>query len=244
MREWRSRLGTYPIRWSRRAHTGAARPAQVRNNGVRAVWQSGLLRDDDALLFLDGDIVLNDDALEGHRSRMRAGIDLVYTFRTHLTEAQTAAFDAEQYAAKGPLDTFGVLHDPDLVRYGRRNRRHRRLQWVPWQATHRPNLIGCHHAIRAREFFRVNGYDEAYFGFASEDDDLSRRLNRLRPQLSTANAVMEIMAYHLWHPSRDTPDRKKEAAYLRFKRDDQPVFARFGLISPAPQPEVEVTELE
>src|SRR5262249_6815500 len=109
---------------------------------------------------------------------------------------------------------------------------------------HKPKILGGHHAVSVRCLRAVNGYDEQYTGYGYDDDDLSRRLHALSPPPRTAIAVSEILALHLWHPSR-APARPTDApGYARFSSPGLPIEAEHGWRNPIPQPEPHVRVIE
>jgi len=240
---WAPRLESCPVRWVRRPHQGLARPGQARNNAVRILLQTDLIAPSDLLVFLDGDIVLGDDVLAGHFRRAQAGAQNILAYRIELDEPTTRGFDAEAYWRRQASLEPTRSQVAALRRRDRRYRRHLALSRLHLARlglvkAHKPKVISCHHGVLARLFRAVNGYDEVYQDYGREDDDLARRLNSLHPR--TAILVAEAVAFHLWHPTRDTPDRRGAAAYQRFKRRDLPVHAEFGLDNPLDQDPVRV----
>ncbi|MCH7790870.1 MAG: glycosyltransferase [Planctomycetes bacterium] len=230
---------------ARRAHTGIARLNQVRNNGLRALEATTTLADHDLIVLLDGDTMLAEDALERHASASAGGAELIIPFRVNLSEATTAGL------GDGPI-TPAQLHQlittSDGAALRRRQRRYerqllqRRLlpEWTRAVKPHKPKVLGGHHGVSVRVLRAVNGYDELYTGYGYDDDDLTRRIYRLRPRVRVAVVVRECLSMHLWHPSR-APRRPTDApGYARFSLKDLPTAARFGWSTPSDQPPVEV----
>lgn len=238
-----------------RAHTGEARLNQVRNNGLRALEGLGALPDDDLIVTLDGDTMLAPDAIGRHLALVgaRGGAEVIIPYRVNLAEDVTARLSLED-ALGGRIDIAGLVTGADRAALRARARRYRRQLLLKRVApglvkAHKPKVLGGHHAVRAGALRRVNGYDEQYVGFGFDDDDLTKRLHRLRPRV--AIAVEEILAAHLWHaPSaasgwssqvssgRARPEDAPGAA--RFARRDLPTRAERGWDSPAEQPNVRV----
>lgn len=235
-----------------RPHAGVAQLNQVRNNGLRALDSLGL-DDEDLVIVLDGDTMLAPDAVERHleltgrgKGGKRPEADLIVPFRVNLTEQRTAGVSLDDLV-EGRLDLEGLASEADRESLRARDRRYRRqlaLKRVPGLVkAHKPKVLGGHHAVRAGALRAVNGYDEGYTGYGFDDDDLARRLHQLRPRVRTVIAVEEILALHLWHPSR-APSRPEEApGAARFARHDLPVSAEKGWRSPAGQEEGRVVVL-
>jgi hypothetical protein len=221
-----------------REHQGRARPAQTRNNGVRALDRAVGLPDRDLIVGFDGDMVLEPKALEKHAALAAQGFEFVIPFRLCLDEAATARFGPVHFLEGGdvPRPT-----EPEMAALAARQARYelqlrRRAgplgRWLV--KPHKPKLISAHYAVTARCLRAVNGFDEEYQDYGYEDDDLGRRLHALPAR--TCIAVDRILAFHLWHPSR-APSRPTDApGYARFRRRGLPTFARFGWDNPTPQP--------
>ncbi len=218
-----------------RPHQGVARPNQVRNNGVRALHEDGVLGERDMLVFIDGDMLLAPDAVERYRALGESGIEFVIPYRINLDEGRTTQLSADSVLTRPPIDEVCVI-DPALES---RHARYVRQLWLRTRApfltkAHKPKIITAHVGVRADAFASVNGLDEQYTGYGFEDDDLARRLHARRPRPRTAIAVREILAAHLWHPSR-APARPTDApGHARF-RGPWSVRAERGLDSPMPQ---------
>lgn len=221
-----------------RPHQGEPRLNQVRNNGLRALLDSGA-HPSSFVVTIDGDMALSPDAVAAHRTLADSGADVVVAFRVNLSEAQTQAIKAEE-VLEGEGADWMQLEPGDLDDLARRERRYRRQlllrKTLPWLAkSHKPKLLGGHHGVRLSALLAVNGYDEEFIGYGYDDDDLARRLHLLGG-LSWSIAVSSIPAFHLWHPTR-APSRPTDApGYARFSRRDLPVRTERGISSPISQP--------
>ena len=232
------------VLWVSRPPMGRNGVCQARNNAVRALDAEGALRDDDQLVFIDGDIVLEPDAVAKHRAAREAGADVTLAFRVPLTEAETT-----RYLAGEPVE-------PDagriaaLKKRDARYRRHIAVAKLPLsslvQKPLKPKVIGCHHGVSVGTYRRVNGYDEMYTFRSSEDDDLSLRLNRLRPRPRFVSAVASIRALHLWHPETQPEHKHADGGFRRLMevmaRGDS--RAERGLERPLDQPEPSVVRIK
>jgi hypothetical protein len=109
--------------------------------------------------------------------------------------------------------------------------------------SHKPKLLGGHHAITVARLREINGYDEEYVGYGFDDDDVSRRLYALRPMPRIAIAADRIIAFHLWHPSR-APARPTDApGYARFRSPLRTPVALRGWRTPMSQPTPRVIQV-
>ena len=223
------------LRLVMRSHAGEPRLNQVRNNGVRALLESGA-PERDLVVVIDGDMVLATDAIARHRRLAAEGADVVVPFRINLSEERTRGVGADALL-RGP-DAWPqslVLTPEDERTLANRDRRYRRQLFTRRIAPfltkpHKPKLLGGHHAVRLGALIAVNGYDERFVGYGYDDDDLARRLHGIGG-LRWRVAVAEIPAFHLWHPTR-APARPTDApGYARFAGVAAPVRCERGLVS-------------
>ncbi len=135
-----------PITLVQRSHHGVARPSQVRNNGVRALLESGDVAPDAHLLFLDGDCVARHDHVSRHLKLAGQG-DLVVGYVVFLTPEQTEAFDEN---ALGPGRTPVEVDADQLAALDKRERRYRRQKFIRGLGLgkrHKPKLASGHMSV-------------------------------------------------------------------------------------------------
>jgi N-terminal domain of galactosyltransferase len=228
----------------RRAHTGQARVAQVRNNAVRALLAGRDLgcvpATGSRLILIDGDTCPSPRCVELH-ARLGGARGLVSTFRVNLSEAQTKAFDDEALRAGREPVTPTPEQLRELASRQRRYQRQRLLRRLGLGKAHKPRLIGGHASVPFDAYVSVNGVDEGYTGYGQEDDDFARRLHRAG--WPTVVAVNDIRVYHLYHPTRAPVDWHHAPGVERF-RAGGPVRCVLGLDNPSPQPDPVVEVIE
>jgi GT2 family glycosyltransferase len=205
--------------YTRRAHTGAARLNQVRNNALRAADAAGVLRDDDLVVILDGDTALAPGAIEAHEHSRAAGFGVVLPWRVNLTEAFTATLTPERVMTDPALflEPLAAAHDELHTRQSRLERQSRFRGYPLLSKPHKPKLLGGHHAVRVGLLREVDGFDERFVGYGYDDDDLARRLYRSRPRARIAVRVIDAPAFHCWHPTRATPRPTEASGYATFR---------------------------
>lgn len=227
-----------PLTLVHRPFQGASRSAQVRNNGVRALLHGGVA-DDARLVFLDGDCCPGPGTLGAHE-RLAGRAELVIGFRVDLTPEQTEALDEGALGRGEAPAPISPGQDALLRARARRYRRHAFLRRIGLIKPHKPKVLSANFSVTLDVFRRINGFDEEYFGYGGEDDDLGRRLYRAgaRPAIGITEAVV----YHLWHPTRAAADWENSPGIARFKQKT-PDRAVFGLDRPFDQPEPLITIL-
>lgn len=225
-----------------RRHTGKARCAQVRNNGVRALMASAPAPERSSrLIFLDADTVPGPRAVEQHErlGDMGGGPPrIVSTYRVNLTPEQTEAFDDQAFTISA--EPVALLPEQSRELEVRQARYRRQAMWrrLGLGKAHKPRLIGGHFSVPLEAYLAVNGVDEAYEGYGQEDDDFTRRLYRAGYQ--PVVCVQEILVYHLYHPTRAPAAWDSAPGVMRF-RQATPVRCELGLDRPAPQDEPRVS---
>lgn len=227
-----------PVLLVTRADTGEARPAQTRNNAVRAFRDRCGLRDDDRLVFFDGDCVSPGGVLAIHEQALRRR-ELSIGWRIELSPAQTARLaDGGAYAA-----FRDVADDPQRaeIRAVARTYRRRDLQRrLGLTKPHKPQVLGANFGVTASVFKAVNGLDETFTGWGMEDDDFGRRVYASggRPALRLHDCVV----LHQHHPTRSKGAWKDNKQAHRLDMAFS-AACEHGLDNPWPQPSPVVSEI-
>lgn len=227
-----------------RPHHGFAMLNQVRNNGLRALDAVFSLCDEDMVVVADGDMLLCADAVSRYQEHAKNERHLIIPFRVYLTEHQTGALDVDALVHDSDGVFRSLVPSPDSREYRALSAMQRKYLKQLWCREHRlamcikshkPKVIGGHHGVGVGALRRVNGYDEQYTRYGFDDDDLCRRLYMLRPRIRTAIAIIDIMALHLWHPTRAPEKATHAPGWDRFSRTDLPMFCEHGWTNPADQ---------
>ncbi len=239
-RVWAPLVGV-PIAWVRRKHHGIARLNQVRNNAARYVIDDlGLTRG--RLIQLDADMIATPTLVERHVEFGRTA-ELVYPHRVNLTREESESLDARRVLAGEQMPALSQDAAAELAQRQRRYRRHliyRRLGLAP---LHKPKLLGGNWSASIELWRAINGFDEHFQGWGFDDDEFARRAARAGARC--AIAVNDIIAYHLWHPTRQPSGRMSDNPnHPRFVRKDLPIAADRGLRNPIEQHPVSVMRFE
>ncbi|MHC4127671.1 MAG: galactosyltransferase-related protein [Planctomycetota bacterium] len=222
-----------------RPHQGMERLSQVRNNAVRALLGRGV-SPDARLIFLDGDCVPQPDMVARHLSLGRGG-DLVIAFRIDLTAEQTHAFDEAALLEGRPPISPTAAQLEQLARRHRRYRRQQLLRRLGLAKRHKPKPLGGHHSVSLAMCRAVNGFDEEYHTWGTEDDDFARRVYAAGG--TSVVAVRDIVVYHQHHPAR-APGPWHDRANAKLFRQRRPTRCAHGIEAPLPQGAVEEIPIE
>ena len=184
--------------------------AAVRNLGIRNASS-------DYLLFLDGDILPGPEVLTAHAAVAATGRFLIGD-RALLDRTQTEALFAANPAATDFDALWRVANCTHLERVERKFRWHQWKRRLGLASRHKPQILACHFSAACADLAAVNGFDERYVDWGSEDDDLAARL--YLAGCTSRSVISAARAIHLWHPSRapakgaPNPNR----AYFRRRR--------------------------
>lgn len=226
-----------PILFTARASVGQCALSQNRNNAVRAILTQGA-GPDESVAFLDGDCIAAPDLLRVHAEAFGSGADLVCAYRVDLTPEQTEAIGDESLAA-----AFETIMPEQRALLSERQARHARAARLRKNGmgllvkAHKPKILGANFAVTLRAYAAVNGFDEEYLGYGSEDDDFARRIYAagFRPAVRVDSAIV----LHQWHETRKPADWHDSPGVRRFSMK-LPVRCVHGLENPMPQPPVRV----
>jgi GT2 family glycosyltransferase len=171
------------------------------------------------LVFVDGDMVLDREFVADHVRAARPGA-WIQGCRLPLSAATTAAVIA------------GAA--PDLQRAALDWRHRLQARRLPTAtrvlARLAPALLAikaCNQGIWRRDFAAVNGYDEEYVGWGSEDKDLCARLGLA--SVRARGLLFGALAWHLHHPPAPRSAAARNAARLAAVRAAGPARCETGL---------------
>ena len=207
-----ARQAPAPVQHVRQDHDGF-RLARLRNLALAAA-------NGDYLIFIDGDMVLHREFLLDHRRAAEPG-HYCQGLRIPLTPSATQAV---LQGGQPPR-----WRDPGIE--GRRRLYALRLpQWQPVLRLPARWLLaikGCNQGFWRRDLLAVNGYDESFIGWGSEDKDLCERVERagIRRQGLLAGAL----AYHLYHPPADRSHADDNRERLQKARQSGRLRAEHGV---------------
>lgn len=228
-----------PVTLVTRAATAQARPAQTRNNAVRAVMRTTGLRDDDRLVFLDGDCIAPPSLLATHAQAL-ALTHLSLGWRIELSEAQTAALTDDDAVAGRVLNLADKSQIELIERAARAHRRRMVMRMLSMTKPHKPQVLGANFGVRAWVYRAVNGMDETYTGWGMEDDDFGRRVYALGGL--AALRLRECPVLHQHHPTRSRGAWMQNEQAPRIGLPFSTV-CRHGLLTPLDQPEPRITTI-
>lgn len=234
-----ARLSRRPVLLVARPQTGQARPAQTRNNAVRALDAAGGLSNDDRLVFFDGDCMAPPGVLAVHAEALG---------RAHLSLGWRIELDAEQTARLSDDDALSgaiaALPTPaQRAQVARAHRAHLRRavqRALGLIKPHKPQVLGANFGVRAWVYRALNGMDETYTGWGMEDDDFGKRAYALgaRPALRLGDCVV----LHQHHPTRSRGRWTDNEQAHRVALPCPTVCLR-GLTSPLEQPDPVIAEI-
>lgn len=174
----------FPVRFVTHPHTGFC-PSRCRNEGAAASTS-------DYLVFLDGDCLIAPNFLATQLRKRRAGVVRIGDC-IRLSQSISARID-EQKARSGSYQRLVPWRSRlAALKLAMKDTKHHLLR-DPLRPVLTSNNIG----IWRQDYERVNGFDEMFIGWGSEDRDFGLRLKRAGLSLQTI--MWWTVPVHLWHP--------------------------------------------
>lgn len=161
------------------------RLAAIRNKGIAAANQSYIIQ-------IDGDLILHRDFVADHLEMRKpgyfaAGSRVMLQEKTSQQLLQNRSIAVQRYA------------NGKMMINGLRNRllRHWLAERYKTSGRHTFYVKGCNMAFFKEDLIRVNGYNEAFEGWGSEDRELAIRL--INAGVQKQSVKMGAVCYHLFH---------------------------------------------
>lgn len=177
------------------------RLAKIRNRGMAAGT-------DDYIIQIDGDIILHPAFVADHLALAAEGV-MLRGRRVPLNQRITER-----------LCKAGVMPHLGLLTRGIEKRRLNALHCLPvakfLAARYRPNrpgIMGCNMSFSRRDILAVNGYDEKFEGWGSEDSDLCARMQMNGVQ--KLDLKFAAVAFHLWHGHAAMQNKEKNERWAK-----------------------------
>lgn len=161
------------------------RLAAIRNKGIAAASTGYIIQ-------IDGDLLLHPHFIKDHLEMKRPGY-FVAGSRVMLTEK----------VSKKLIDNHSIdlkiFGNQGMVINGMRSRFLRQIlaQRYKISGRHKYYVKGCNMAFFKKDLIKVNGYNEAFKGWGSEDRELATRL--INAGVKKQSIKMGAVCYHLYH---------------------------------------------
>ncbi len=161
------------------------RLAAIRNKGIAAAKQSYIIQ-------IDGDLILHPEFISDHLEMKREGY-FVAGSRVMLSEKiSRKLIDNKTIDLK-------IYGGQTLVINGMRSRFLRKILADRYKVKgkHTYYVKGCNMAFFKKDLVKVNGYNEAFKGWGSEDREIAIRL--INAEIKKQSIKMGAVCYHLYH---------------------------------------------
>lgn len=156
------------------------------------------------ILQLDGDVVILPSFIKDHALLAQRGC-FVTGDRAYLTEKATIRHTKKLNTKITPL-TWGLIRPLKLFHLPCLNRLFRGHSGLH-------KVRGCHMAFFKDDFIRVNGYEENFFGWGSEDLELVQRFYHIGLKRKHTKAM--ACCVHLYHKMESKKYAKRNADLLQ-----------------------------
>lgn len=176
------------------------------------------------LVIVDDDIVLHPDFLADHRAAARPGFFIQGSRALLDQDASRAAMAAETFwpgfFASGLHNRKNAVRSPLLSRL------------ASGQKEGLKGIRTCNFSLWREDFYRVNGFNEAFVGWGREDSELAARL--FNSGLKRYNLRFAALACHLYHPPRTRAKLPVNDALLASTIAAHAAYCEHGLDSHLP----------
>ena len=185
----------------------------------------------DYLIFLDGDCVVPVNFIRQHRKLSEEGWAVYgqrilaskkYTERIEVDSSQLERTTFWTFANFLRLRFLGNVNRvlPTLTISGNDWRKHSPHDWQ--------HVRGCNWALWRKDYIKINGSDESFEGWGSEDKDVAVRLINAGINLKSGKCGSFVL--HLWHPkaSRDKSNFNLSLVEKRLK--NRTVLPKKGML--------------
>ena len=191
------------------------RAAAIRNKGIALCTQGYIVQ-------IDGDIIIHPKFIADHLEMKRPGYFIVGS-RVMLSPEQTAKLIEQGYV------DFKKLRKERIAFNGFRNRFLRNLlaRLYKTKGRHRFYAKGANIAFFKNDVIRVNGYNEAFVGWGSEDRDVAIRL--MNAGVKKLYIKMSAVCYHLYHQLNERNNELRNEDLMREAIDKKLVWVEDGL---------------
>lgn len=148
----------------------------------------------DYIIEIDGDIILHSKFIEDHIKHAREG-NFVQGARTMISEEITGEILRKRqqrmsFFSKGIRNRFNSIRFPALSFVVKTNSRSSN------------NIKGCNLAFWRKDFIAINGYNNLFQGWGSEDNEFAARL--INAGVLKQRLKLAAICYHLHHKCNST----------------------------------------
>ncbi len=187
---------------------GGFRLAAIRNKAIAMARY-------DYIIMTDGDIVLHRDFVKEHRRNAQKGFFLQGS-RVMLSEKLTQEMVQNKkisvsFFAKGARNKHNMLHIPFIASL-----------FPVFRILNFRKIKGCNASFWKSDIITVNGYNEDFVGWGSEDKELAVRLYSIGLKMKWLKC--SAICYHLFHPlhiNRELFEKNNRLLSLAIKKNNR-----------------------
>ncbi|MCF6268096.1 MAG: glycosyltransferase [Melioribacteraceae bacterium] len=194
----------FPVKFVQQENKGF-RLAKCRNNGVRN--SNGNL-----LIFLDQDLIHTKNVIDTFIKSYKKSI-FISGVPIWLSKEKSALITDDKIINNNFLELISDSERRYIDKHYRKNKFYYYMHKL--NLVNKPPLRGGCCAIDKEDFVAINGYDEKYIGWGSEDDDMGHRLYSFGR--AGVNPFRKEYTLHLYHEKASIKNvRLKEQANYRY----------------------------
>ena len=227
----------FPVKYVRQENKGF-RLAKTRNNGVRN-------SNGDLIIFLDQDLIHTKNLIDTFIKNSKKN-EFITGVPIWLSEEKSSLITEERIIENNFLELISDSEKVYIDKHYYKNKFYYYLHKL--KLTNKPPLRGGCCAINREDFLAINGYDEKYIGWGSEDDDVGHRLYSLGA--AGFNPFRKEYTLHLFHKKETIKNKgqREQANYIYHSSKKEKILkgefrTEFGLDNPYDGDSFSVVEL-
>lgn len=200
----------FSIKYVRQEYKGF-RAGKCRNNAVR-------ISIGDLLIFIDSDIFATKNYIKTFVESYKPGFFLV-AYPIRLTPSQTDALTLQDITGYNFHSIFSRKQTNKITYQYLKDNYYKLIN--NFKAKHKmrqPKVRGGVCAFSRLDYFHVNGYDEKFIGWGSEDDNIGKRL--YAAGIRGHNPFRKDFPIHLYHPPNHVNGFRQNDNYAKSLREE------------------------
>ena len=173
----------------------------------------------DYIVQIDGDVILHTHFIKDHKkfaepnTFLRGG-------RTMLSDLKTKEVISSRRIKFGPLSS-GISKRLNAVRIPLL------AKFACTKEESSKDVLGCNFSFWKSDFIKVNGYDNEFFGWGHEDEELAARF--VNSGLYKKNLKFAGVAYHLYHKKQAKELAEKHWEIIKRTNSENVVYCKSGI---------------
>lgn len=176
----------------------------------------------DYIIEIDGDVMLSPQFIEDHMRFAQKGL-YIKGGRVNLGRKLTEDICQSGISRRIHFWTRGIESKPENAFRSKMLSAY----LAPRYRKNSAKALGCNMSFWKEDFIAVNGYDEKFVGWGSEDGDFVTRLHKYG--LGKKNLKFAGIVYHLWHEDKHMYNLENNKKYQKEQKEKGVIRCETGI---------------